>query len=428
VVASTLGLEPIDMGTGTVARGRSAAGLLIEAIRQLAGTHTREGITDIVKRTARKLVGADGATFVLRDNDKCFYVDEDAISPLWQGQRFPLEACISGWAMLRRQQVVIPDIFVDPRIPIAAYRPTFVKSLVMTPVRHALRSAAIGTYWASFHQPSQTDLEMLQDLADATSIALENADLVTSLEQRVEARTRELLQANRDLEAFSYTVAHDLRAPLATILGYAELFAQIHGAKLDDDARDMITAISHGAERMNGLIEALLRLSQQAKQEPMRRDFDMSGTARVVLEALRLANPGRTLNIEIEPGMTVNADPDLLHLVVQNLLGNAVKYSSKREVSEVRFSRFTGKPDAFAISDNGAGFNEELASNLFTPFRRLHSSQEFAGIGVGLATVARIIRNHGGEVWAQGSPGKGATFFFTLPESTRTQELSLMAG
>ncbi|HEY6882300.1 MAG TPA: GAF domain-containing protein, partial [Polyangiales bacterium] len=194
-----------------------AAELLIGAMRDLSRVRTRSAVAEIVKVCARKLVGADGATFVLRDGRQCFYLDEDAISPLWKGQRFPMEACVSGWVMDHAEQVAMPDIYVDPRVPHAAYRPTFVKSLVMTPVRRAEPVAAIGIYWAETHVATPRECDLLQNLADTTAVALENASIYEELERRVQERTTQLTQANLELESFSHTVAHDLRSPLTAI-------------------------------------------------------------------------------------------------------------------------------------------------------------------------------------------------------------------
>jgi diguanylate cyclase (GGDEF)-like protein len=158
-------------------------------------------VAEIVRHAARGLTGADGATFVLRDGDRCYYRDEDAIEPLWKGQRFPMSACISGWAMLNRQATVIPDIYLDPRIPHEAYRPTFVKSLVMVPIRTLEPIGAIGNYWASPHTASAAQIELLQALADSTSIAMENIQVYAELERRVEERTGQLVEVNQRLQA-----------------------------------------------------------------------------------------------------------------------------------------------------------------------------------------------------------------------------------
>ena len=174
---------------------------LIRVVQELSMARDVDRVAEIVRRAARELTGADGATFVLRDGQQCFYRDEDAISPLWKGQRFPMSLCISGWAMLNRQATVIPDIYLDPRIPHEAYRPTFVKSLVMVPIRTLDPIGAIGNYWASPHVATAEQVELLQALADATSIALENVQVYAELERRVEERTGQLVEVNHRLQA-----------------------------------------------------------------------------------------------------------------------------------------------------------------------------------------------------------------------------------
>ncbi len=174
---------------------------LIEVIQRLALARGLPDVQEIVRTAARRLAGADGATFVLRDEGMCHYADEDAIAPLWKGQRFPMGACISGWSMLNRRPAVIPDIYADERIPHDAYRPTFVKSLVMVPIRTLDPVGAIGTYWATPHHATEEEVRALQALADTTAVAMENVRVFAELEQRVRARTAELEAANRALVA-----------------------------------------------------------------------------------------------------------------------------------------------------------------------------------------------------------------------------------
>lgn len=176
---------------------------LVAAVQALSRARDVETIQTIVRTAARELTGADGATFVLRDDDKCFYVDEDAIEPLWKGQRFPLSACISGWAMLNRVHTVIPDIYADGRIPHDAYRPTFVKSLVMVPIRDEDPIGAIGNYWADHHEATDQEIALLQALANSTAIAMENVAVYQQLEQLVDERTRQLAAANAELATLS---------------------------------------------------------------------------------------------------------------------------------------------------------------------------------------------------------------------------------
>ncbi|PWR22378.1 GGDEF domain-containing protein [Zavarzinia compransoris] len=178
---------------------------LLRAVQELSLARTVGEVQRIVRTVARELTGADGATFVLNDGSFCHYADEDAIGPLWKGKRFPKEICISGWVMNNRRQVVIPDISVDGRIPQDAYRPTFVKSLAMVPIRAMDPIGAIGNYWAALHEPGPEDMQLLQALADSTSIAMENVGVYAELERRVEDRTRQLAEANREIEALSVT-------------------------------------------------------------------------------------------------------------------------------------------------------------------------------------------------------------------------------
>lgn len=178
---------------------------LLHAVQELSLARELEQVQRIVRSTARELTGCDGATFVLRDNGKCFYADEDAIEPLWKGNRFPMSACISGWAMLNRQTAVIPDIYVDERIPHEAYRPTFVKSLVMVPIRTLSPIGAIGNYWAHSHRATTEEVRLLQALVDSTSIAMENVQVYGELEQRVRDRTAALELANQEIHHLSIT-------------------------------------------------------------------------------------------------------------------------------------------------------------------------------------------------------------------------------
>jgi len=172
---------------------------MVSVVQMLSLARTLEDVTQIVRLAARRLTGADGATFVLRENDLCFYADEDAIAPLWKGRRFPMDICISGWVMLNRQLAVIEDVYSDIRIPADAYQSTFVKSLVMVPIRTMAPLGAIGTYWAERRQVAPQEVHLLQTLADTTAVALENVLLYKKLEQSVQNRSAELQEANLEL-------------------------------------------------------------------------------------------------------------------------------------------------------------------------------------------------------------------------------------
>jgi signal transduction histidine kinase len=396
-----------------------AAELLIGAMRDLSRARTRVAVAEVVKTCARKLVGADGATFVLRDGRQCFYLDEDAISPLWKGQRFPMDACVSGWVMDHAEQAVMPDIYKDPRVPHAAYRPTFVKSLVMTPVRRIDPVAAIGIYWARHHEATPRECELLQNLADTTAVALENATVYEELERRVQERTQQLQQANQELESFSHTVAHDLRSPLNAIIGFAELLAERGGEVPAATVHSFSSEIANAGRRMNNLIGVLLEFARDATVEVNKAPLDMSTLAGEIAAQLRMGGSYPSATVEIAPNLAVHADAGLLEVALTNLLSNALKYSSKVASPHVVLGsrREEDGSTVYFVRDNGAGFDPTQAARLFAPFQRLHDRREFAGNGVGLATVARIVRRHGGRIWAESQPGEGATFSFTLPAS-----------
>ena len=235
------------------------------------------------------------------------------------------------------------------------------------------------------------------------------------LEHRVEERTHALEVANRELEAFSYSVSHDLRAPLRAIDGFSRLVQEKYAGQIDKEGRDMLRLVSAGAEKMGHLIDDLLKLSRVSRREMRIAPVDLSAMAREVVEELRAAEPERRAEWVIAPEVSVEGDPGLLRVVLQNLFGNAWKYSSGCDAARIEFGvgEKGGRPVYF-VRDNGAGFDMAYAQKLFVAFQRLHSPAEFSGTGIGLATVARVIHRHGGEVWAEGRVGEGASFFFTL--------------
>ena len=413
-------MSPRDSTTVDRAVSRTTAYVLamerlVHVVQQLSTARNLATLMAFVRKAARDISGADGAAFVLREKDQCFYADEDAIAPLWKGKRFPMSACISGWSMLHGEAVAIEDIYADPRIPADAYRPTFVKSLVMVPIRKADPVGAIGIYWARRHRVRQDEVRLLQALADSTSVAMENVNVYAELEARVRARTAELAEANRELEAFSWSASHDLRSPLTTVLGYAELLSG--SERLDEEQRSGARQIEQCARRMSTLIDGLLAFAKARHGALERKPVDLSALAREVAAECRRAAPGRRVAFRAANGLSAVGDATLLRVVLQNLLGNAWKYSAKVERPEVEFGAVEGESGReFFVRDNGAGF-DAAAESLFTPFQRFHAADDFPGTGVGLATVQRIVERHGGRVRAESRPGAGATFRWTLPEA-----------
>lgn len=244
--------------------------------------------------------------------------------------------------------------------------------------------------------------------------ALEHSQAV--LEERVEQRTAELSAANNELEAFSYTVAHDLRGPLEVIGNIGFLLKEEHNDDLNGDGRHFLDELLGTTKRMSRLIQDLLDLSRAGRSALRREIVDLSKMATQILDNLQSAEPERRVETRVATGAMVLADEGLLCVVMENLLENAWKYTSKepRAVIEFGSTESEGEP-AFFVRDNGAGFDPAYADRLFQPFQRLHVSSEFPGTGIGLATVYRIVTRHGGHIWAESGRGNGATFFFTLP-------------
>jgi signal transduction histidine kinase len=227
----------------------------------------------------------------------------------------------------------------------------------------------------------------------------------------------DLERVNRELDAFSSSVSHDLRAPLRHIDGFSQALIEDCGALLDAKGRHHIERIRHGVARMEQLISALLDLARVARSELVLDGVDLSSLASAVVEELRSADPGRHAEIVVESGLTAQGDRVLLRVVLVNLLGNAWKFTQGSPVARIELRRVPGPEPTFVVKDNGAGFDMAQAQKLFAPFRRLHTTAEFEGTGIGLATVQRVINRHGGRIWADAAVGAGAAFFFTLPAS-----------
>ena len=259
--------------------------------------------------------------------------------------------------------------------------------------------------------------------AEQRRLSEQLAEMNRNLERRVEERTLQLQQANRELEAFSYSVSHDLRSPLQQINGFAALMAE--DIALDDKGRNYLGRIQAGIKQMAELIEDLLRLAKLAQTELNVGKVQLSTIAQNVISGLKFSEPERRVEIKIEKNLEVQGDLGLLRIAIENLLSNAWKYTAKTEHPVIEFGAIRGPSGrTYFVRDNGAGFDMKHAYRLFVPFQRMHRNDEFAGHGLGLATVRRIVNRHRGKIWAEAETGKGATFFFTLASSSEEQALS----
>jgi signal transduction histidine kinase len=238
------------------------------------------------------------------------------------------------------------------------------------------------------------------------------------LESRVAHRTHELTAANKELESFSYSVSHDLRSPLRAIDGFAQALLEDEGPKLSSEGLRLLSRLQAAATRMGQLIDDLLQLSRVTRAEVQREPVDLSALAASVLQDLRQREPARDVTCSIQPGLLARGDPRLLRVLLENLLGNAWKFTSKRSGAHIEFLAETvDGVTQYVVRDNGVGFDMAYAGKLFSPFQRMHKPSDFPGTGIGLATVQRIVHRHCGDISAQATRGAGATFRFTLQET-----------
>ncbi len=260
----------------------------------------------------------------------------------------------------------------------------------------------------------------INDVTERKRAEEEIRELNEDLEERVRERTADLEAANKELEAFSYSVSHDLRAPLRSIDGFSKILLERYAGTVDARGQDYLARVRAATQRMGQLIDDILRLSRATRAEMRPAPVNLSTLAADVMAELRQTDPLRQAEIAITPGMVADGDPQLLRIVLQNLLGNAWKFTRNREAARIDFSVNTQDAErVYCICDNGAGFDPAHAGKLFAPFQRLHSEAEFPGTGIGLALVQRIIRRHGGRIWAEGVVDQGATFCFTLGEESK---------
>jgi light-regulated signal transduction histidine kinase (bacteriophytochrome) len=274
-------------------------------------------------------------------------------------------------------------------------------------------AAALSMRSISFLVECLAPLEMAhQGFMEANqSLQRLNADL----EQRVRERTRQLEEANGELKSFAYSVSHDLRGPVRAIHGFSQVILEDCAPLLDDAGRLAFERIQANALRMERLIDDMLHLAQVSREQLTPGPADLSVLAKEVVAELRERQPDRQIDVRIADGLVADADPDLMRIALTNLLSNAFKFTGRQPAPRIDFASETqGEEVVYYIRDNGAGFDMAYLDNIFRPFERLHSQEEFPGTGIGLATVHRAVRMHGGRIWAEASVDRGATFFFTL--------------
>jgi two-component system CheB/CheR fusion protein len=380
---------------------------LIRIILQLSQCKSLDEIVKVLRDSTRDLVGADGITIVLRDGEKCFYAEENAIGPLWKGKRFPMSACISGWCMIHRRQVVIKDIYVDERIPHDAYRPTFVKSLAMTPIRVANPIGAIGAYWGSSHEATETELSILQALGDSAAMALENATLFETL-----------TLASRRKDDFISMLAHELRNPLAPIQNCLSLL------QMNKNDTGAVEIMERQILHLSHIVEDLLDVARINNGKVMLRlaRMDLAALLRQIVEDHRVQFEacGVTLLIETpDRPAWMDADATRLTQVISNLLDNARKYTPRGGRVAVRMLLDPVLQQArIDVEDTGMGITPGLLSHIFEAFTQADTSlaRTSGGLGLGLTVASGLVKLHQGSITATSEgTGHGSRFTVTLP-------------
>ena len=406
------------------------------AIEQLAGARSLDAVVDILRSTARRIVGADGIAIVLRDGDLCHYVAEDAMEPLWAGQRFPVDSCVSGWAMVNARTAIIPDILIDPRIPQDTYRATFVRSMAMVPIGLPCPVAAVGAYWSEAGQVSDDEIALLESLARSAATSLENGRLLGSLEQlnsaleaRVAERTAELEKAQEALrqvqkmEAIGQltgNVAHDFNNLLSPIMGGLDLILS-RGVTGDSAMRNAGMAME-AAERAKTLVQRLLAFARRQPLQATAVSLDtIVGDMRQLIETTLGARIG--LAIDIDPDLpNVKADRHQLEMAILNLAVNgrdAMTDGRKLTISARPGGtlRPAGLPQGdfvcLTVSDEGCGMDQATLARAIEPFFSTKSAGN--GTGLGLSMVHGLANQLGGTLDIASAPGEGTSVTLWLP-------------
>jgi signal transduction histidine kinase len=396
----------------------------------------QETVLDELARACAEAVGAPQAVIDLWDeatNTLSFRFDG-------RGYRYPADQLLAGRVLLSQRPLFMTNLAADHPGLAAEHQTYPVRAALLAPITVGERRFGVVVV-SSPRAPifAEDDLALVQLLADQLAVVLESRALIeetareraraeslalaeaerrrinAELEARVAQRTAELQQALHELEAFSYSVSHDLRAPLRTIDGFVQAFLEDYGGQLDEVGQDYLNRTRAASQRMSQLIDGLLRLSRVTRSEMVRERVNLSSLARGIVTDLERAQPERHVEFTIQDGLIVEGDEQLLRVALENLLGNAWKFTSKHPSPRIEFSAVEWDGETvYQVRDNGAGFDPAYSDKLFGPFQRLHGRDEFEGTGIGLATVQRIVRRHGGRIWGESTVDQGATFSFTL--------------
>jgi|GEM_PF-5709306 len=375
---------------------------------------------------AIRLVSEDGAWL---EPTRSFYVPDPArralVAEVLGAARAPVGEGIGGRVAATGEAMLMAELTTERTLALAQSAPAFlgliqqlgVSSLLTLPLRSRERTIGVLSLLRTTpgHPYTLDDQRFAQEIADRAGLAIDNAVLVATLERRVQARTAALELANHELEAFSYSVSHDLRAPLRAIDGFSQVVLSDHADQLDDEAKGYLQRVRAATQRMSALIDDLLDLARITRSHLTWSSVDLSSIAAQIIAELRARDPDRATVVHLASGVRAHGDARLLTIALENLLGNAWKFTKKHPAAEIWFGeeQRDGRT-VLVVRDTGAGFDMKHAEKLFIPFQRLHAASDYDGVGIGLATVQRIVARHGGQIWAESEIDRGAVFYLAL--------------
>jgi signal transduction histidine kinase len=390
----------------------SAMEYLVDVVQDLSHARDLDTVAAIVRKAARNLTGADGATFVLRDDDKCYYMDEDALEPLWKGSRFPMDICVSGWVMRHAKPVIIDDIFQDDRVPLDVYRKTFIKSMAMVPIRINEPIGAIGNYWANKRHPTQEEISVLQALANVTAVTLENIDLYGQLQTKIKA----LEISNEELNHFAWAASHDLKSPLRAVENLATWVEEETSGQLSPNGRKWMDMLRGRIRRMEKLLTDILDFAQI--------DYHLDRQSEELAYGQDLINDIRDI-VELGDHFQLETSADFLSMkwprkamtrILINLIGNAIKHHDQgKGIIRISVRDENGKY-VVSVSDDGPGIAEKYHDKVFEMFQTIAPRDTKEGSGIGLSIVKKIISLYDGDIWIEPQNQRGATFSFSWPK------------
>jgi len=403
-----------------IKRLNSRLEILVDSIKEFSTAHELSEVYHTAVSAARRLTDAESSAMIIKEGDTCQCVDEDASEPLLKGQKVSQGDCIADYVLSSGKPMIVEDMEKDLQITKEPFKNIQVKSLAIFPIHSQVTLGAMALLWRESYSFKTDETRLIETLLDAASQAIENINLYKNLEERVKIRTKDLEKANEELQAFSYTVSHDLKAPIRAIDGYIDLMMDELGEHMSKESQSYATTIRSSVVKMNQLIDDLLRYSRFDKSSAHIECVAVLPVIRKVMDEFKdqIEQSGAICKLPVE-SIRVIADETGLTVVLRNLVDNALKFSRSRPQPHIAIA-LEDIPGYWMIvvQDNGIGFEMTYRNKIFDVFERLHGGKEYPGSGIGLALVKKAMLRMNGMVWAESKPGIGSKFFLRFPKIT----------